>query len=146
MLSETQKQDNTDPKGQIRPPSRQHIVNWVEEAWTSIKSRKDMISKSFIVTGISTAYGSWEEKLIRNDDLRNEIDRELSAIFGKQLAINETCAGDDDPFDDVSSSSDSSMESDVCDPESFHSDIECSNSYLSAGEWSDIDSDCQFSP
>ena len=77
MLSETEKLDKENPKGKIPPPSRQLIVDWVEDAWANIKRRKDSIAKSFLVTGISHTFGTWEEELIRNDDLRREIDKRL---------------------------------------------------------------------
>ncbi len=64
MLSESEKQDKDNPKDKIPSHSRQLIVNW---AWANIKIRKEAIAKSFLVTG---AFGTWEEKLVRNDELR----------------------------------------------------------------------------
>lgn len=140
MLSETEKLEKQNLKDKIPPPSRQVIVNWVEDAWISIKSRKDAIAKSFLVTGISNAFGRWEEEMIRNDDLRKQIEEQLTAVFGSNQLSSITRA-DEDPFDGVSSESDSS------DSETCHNDIldfssECS---FSAGEWSDIDCDCELS-
>ena len=34
------------------------------------------------MTGISNIFGTWEEELIRNDDLRQQIDEQLRAVFG----------------------------------------------------------------
>ena len=66
----------------------------------------------------------------------------FTAVFGS-TQLTSVGRTDDDPFDDVSSDSDSS------DSEACHNDVldfsNCSESSVSAGEWSDIDSDCEFS-
>ena len=142
MLSETEKLDKENPKGKIPPPSRQLIVDWVEDTWANIKRRKDSIAKSFLVTDISNTFGTWEEELITNDDLRKEIDKQLTAVFGS-TQLTSVGRTDDDLIEDVSSDSDSS------DSEACHNDVlvfsNCSESSVAAGEWSDIDSDCEFS-
>ena len=143
LLSETEKLDQQNSKDKIPPPTRQLIVNWVENAWINIKSRKDSIAKSFLVTGISNTFGTWEEELIRNDDLRQQIDEQLRAVFGSDQ-LTSVARTDDDPFDDVSSDPDSS------DSDTRHSEVldfrgysECS---FSAGEWLSItDIDGEFS-
>ncbi len=81
----------------------------MEDAWTNIKIRKEAIAKSFLVTGISNAFGTWEEKLVRNDELRNEIDEHLSGVFGVNQLRTAANPLIDDPFDDVSSDPDSSV-------------------------------------
>ena len=54
------------------PPSRQDMVDWVEEAYKLISSDKDMVMRSFDVCGITTSNpakvrsGSFYEKCSRN--------------------------------------------------------------------------------
>ena len=57
---------------QIPPPSRQHMVDWVEKAYNAISSDIDMIKRSFDVCGITTTdksmvrNGSFYEKCMAN--------------------------------------------------------------------------------
>ena len=39
----------------LPPPSRQDMVNWVEETYRLISSDKDMVKRSFDVCGITTS-------------------------------------------------------------------------------------------
>ena len=54
------------------PPSRQDMVNWVEETYRLISSDKDMVKRSFDVCGITTSdpakvrSGSFYDKCMRN--------------------------------------------------------------------------------
>ena len=54
------------------PPSRQDMIDWVEEAYKLISSDKDMVIRSFDVCGITTSNpakvrsGSLNEKCMRN--------------------------------------------------------------------------------
>ena len=56
----------------LPPPSRQDMVDWVEEAYKLISSDKDMVMRSFDVCGITTSdpakvrSGSFYEKCMRN--------------------------------------------------------------------------------
>ena len=56
----------------LPPPSRQGMVDWVEEAYKLISSDKDMVMHSFDVCGITTSdpakvrSGSFYEKCLRN--------------------------------------------------------------------------------
>ena len=56
----------------LPPPSRQDMVDWVEEAYKLISSDKDMVMRSFDVCGITTLdpakvrRGSFYEKCMRN--------------------------------------------------------------------------------
>ena len=56
----------------LPPPSRQDMVDWVEEAYKLILSDKDMVMRSFDVCGITTSdpakvrSGSFFEKCIHN--------------------------------------------------------------------------------
>ena len=56
----------------LPPPSRQDMVDWVEEAYRLISSGKDMVKRSFDVCGITTSdptkvrSGSFYDKCMRN--------------------------------------------------------------------------------
>ena len=56
----------------LPPPSRQDMVDWVEEAYRLISSDKDMVKRSFDVCGITTSdppevsSGSFYDKCMRN--------------------------------------------------------------------------------
>ena len=56
----------------LRPPSRQDMADWVEEAYKLISSDKDMVIRSFDVCRITTSdpvkfrSGSFYEKCMRN--------------------------------------------------------------------------------
>ncbi len=104
MLQETEKLEGSE-KTKIPPAPRQEILNWIETAWKAIKEKPDQISKSFVVTGIGTVNGKWEESLIRNEELRQEIEQEL---FGSEQL---PCAPDGDPFDQFSSDFNSDSDS-----------------------------------
>ena len=74
----------------LLPPSRQDMVDWVEEEYKLISSDKDMVMRSFDVCGITTSdpakvrSGSFYEKYMRNakslieaNELENEDPFEL---------------------------------------------------------------------
>ena len=64
-------------------------------------------------TGISNALGTWEETLIRNDDLRAEIDDMMAEIFG-----DATLSTNSDPLASSNSENDSDSSSEVEDSDS----------------------------
>ena len=51
------------PAGNLRPPSKAIVVDWVKSAWQSVSS--DVIRKSFRVTGISLKTDGSEDSEIR---------------------------------------------------------------------------------
>ena len=74
----------------LPPPSRQDMIDWVEEAYKLISSDKDMVMRSFDVCGITTSdpakvrSGSFYEKCMCNaksiigaNELENEDTFEL---------------------------------------------------------------------
>ena len=73
-LSE-EEQQNEDFK--LASPSRQDIVNWVAEGFEYLKTRTEMIQKSFPVCGITTT----DPDKIRNDDLLKVV---VQYIFGEK--------------------------------------------------------------
>ena len=60
----------------IRPPSKQLLVDWISAAVEKLRERTDVIRKSFIVTGISTALNCRDDHLVRRDE--NECDSDNS--------------------------------------------------------------------
>lgn len=131
MIDETDKLQETD-NIKIPPPSRQHIVDWVETAWRAIAQKKDQVAKSFLVTGISNTSGQWEESLIRNEDVMLEIEKEMKSVFGEKQMAYES---DGDPFDQVSSSSDEECMDLTCSPSSASS---IDRESICCGEFSEI--------
>ena len=72
------------------------------------------IMKSFFVTGISNSNSTWEEKLFRDEDLREEIEGEMESMFGSDQVANTTFDSDDS--DDLLATDEefeSSCESDI---------------------------------
>ena len=45
------------PSQQIKRPTKQHIVNWIEEANSKLNSNACIVKKAFQVTGLSNALG-----------------------------------------------------------------------------------------
>ena len=56
--------------------------NSVCAAWLELAENVKMVKKSFLVMGISNALGGYEDHLVRNDDLKKEMDSILESIFG----------------------------------------------------------------
>ena len=52
MLEQSEKGD-----GKISPPSKQVIVNWIEDANSKLHSNPTIVKKSFLVTGLSNSLG-----------------------------------------------------------------------------------------
>ena len=74
------------------PPSHQMLVDWIADAWRDISCKGPAITKSFFVTGIGNVLGTWEETLIRSDDLQTAIDDMMAEVFG------DTPSADNDPL------------------------------------------------
>ena len=105
---EAARETSDDPRqfSKIPPPSRQMLVDWIADAWRDISCKGPAITKSFFVTGIGNALGTWEETLIRNDDLRAEIDDMMAEVFG-----DTPLSADTDPLASSDSESDSDSSS-----------------------------------
>ena len=69
----------------IKPPSKVHLLQWVKEAQDKISMNKIVIRKSFLVTGISNALGSDEERMIRDDELFQEVQDIMKDVFGNDI-------------------------------------------------------------
>ena len=87
------------PSQQIKCPTKQHIVNWIEEANSKLNSNVCIVKKVFQVTGQSNALGGHEHALIRDDALRNEIEEILGEVFGEgNMGYQPEEEADNDPF------------------------------------------------
>ena len=115
MLEQSEKSD-----GKISPPSKQVIVNWIEDANSKLHSNSTIVKKSFLVTGLSNSLGGHEDYLIRDDHTRREIEKVITEVFGEEdmgLKPHDD-QSDHDPFDSDDSSSekmDTHSESDIDD-------------------------------
>ena len=69
---------------------------------------------SFFVTGISNTNGMMDEKMFRDDDLREEIEGEMESIFGS-VQLASTAFDSDDSDDPLATDEEfeSSCESDI---------------------------------
>ena len=65
----------------IQAPSKQHLVDWITEAYRKIYLNQIIVKNSFLVTGLSNALGEHEDILIRNDLVREEIQKVLMEVF-----------------------------------------------------------------
>ncbi len=106
-------------KKRVTRPSRQLIVNWIEAAWNAIKTKQDLIKKSFIVAGIGNSLGEWNDSVTRNG-LQEEIEKEMGEM--NQLAVQDSANTFADVPDNASSSDNTDFESQemiIIDPSTF---------------------------
>ena len=68
----------------VKRPSKQQIVDWVEEANNFLNSYLSIVKKYFLVTGISNALGGKEDQLVRDDNVRKEIEEIIVEVFGEE--------------------------------------------------------------
>ena len=129
----------------IPPPPKQLIVDWVEAANGTLDANPTIVKKAFVVTGLSNSLGGHEDELIRNDDVRKEIDDIVGEVFGED-AMGFNAPNDqndeDDPFESDDSSSDingddSDEEDTTVGEQNTGSEIPCIGS---SSDGSDIDS------
>jgi hypothetical protein len=65
----------------IKKPPKQLTVTWIEEANERLDSNLCIVKKSFLVTELLNAL---EDNLIRNDEVRKEIDEiTIVEVFGE---------------------------------------------------------------
>ena len=74
---------------QIPPPSRQHMVDWVEEAYNAISSDIRMVKRSFNVCGIT----STDKNKVRNGSFYKSCIENASKHLEDEDDFDE-----DDPF------------------------------------------------
>ena len=149
--------------GKISPPSKQAIVNWIEEANDKLNSKPCIVKKAFLVTGLSNALGGYEDRLIRNDEMRKDIEKIINEVFGEEtmgFRLPDDDQSDNDPFEsddddedhsendeEVHSTHSSDIDCDAPEPESIvipdsdNSDYDSFEDSISAPSFEDLDSD-----
>jgi hypothetical protein len=81
------------PAGNLRPPNRNYVLQWIAEAWGKIST--ETIKQSFLVTGISSALnGSQDAKMF------SHIPEVMASIQQMQEQAAQDAAQDMDPFED----------------------------------------------
>ena len=78
------------------------VLDWIENANSTLNLNTSIITKSFLVTDLSNALGGHENDLIRNETVRKEIEEIISEVFGEETmgfqAQEESANQDSDPF------------------------------------------------
>ncbi len=86
-----------DQTAKIKTASKQQVLDWVVKAWDKLKDRKELITKSFQVTGITFT----DAAVIRNDSI---LQKALEAVR-QELTVteeeDEDVELDNDPFADI---------------------------------------------
>ena len=105
--------------GKIKPSTKQHLVDWIIEANEKLDCNNTIVKQSFLMTGISDALGGYESHIFCNDEVCQEILRE---VFGDQhigFDPSDHQCPSPDPFasDPVGDSDADGLASDTCDTE-----------------------------
>ena len=108
------KGDTPASKVKIPAPSKQTILDWIQVAWLELAQKVQAVKKSFLVTGISNALGGYENELVRNDELKAEIDSIMEYVFGSDPL--DGMESDEEP-DPLATDSDSDSLAANSDPE-----------------------------
>lgn len=87
--------DHTD---KINTASKQQVLDWVVNAWEKMKERKELITKSFQVTGITSS----DPSVVCSDDVL----KRAMEVVQKELSLAEEDKEDEidlaeDPFADI---------------------------------------------
>ena len=87
-----------DKTAKIKTASKQQVLDWVVIAWQEMKERKELITKSFQVTGIT----STDPDVVRSDEI---LKRAMAAVQ-RELCLAEEendddLTGSEDPFADI---------------------------------------------
>ena len=78
----------SDHTAKIKTATKQQVLDWVVNAWQRMKERKELITKSFQVTGITSS----DPDVVRSDDV---LKRALEAVQ-RELNLTETGEEDED--------------------------------------------------
>ena len=96
----------------IRAPSKQLVVDWVGSALDKLRTRPDLVRKSFVVTGISSALNGADDHLVRKDEPADDAsdddsDEEFLGFSPDEIAgtaeasvVSDYSDDDDDDDDD----------------------------------------------
>ncbi len=97
---ERKRAEGNTPASQMKIPAplKQMMVDWIVTAWLELAQKVDAVKKSFLVTGISNALGGYEDELVRNDELKAEIDELMESVFGSDPLKGMESDEDPDPL------------------------------------------------
>ena len=81
----------------VKPASRQTIINWIDAAISHLKSRPDMIKKSFMVTGICRSLDGSDDNNIRSSEVETEIAKahDVDESEGEESTIEDIADNED---------------------------------------------------
>ena len=108
---ERKRAEGTTPASEVKIPasSKQTMVDWITTAWLELANKVEAM-KSFLVTGISNVLGGYEDELMRNDELKSEIDSIMESVFGGLPLTGIDSDEEPDPLATDSDESDSEVE------------------------------------
>ena len=90
------------PSGNLKQPTRQYVIDWVSQAWSSIK--KDTLVHSFLVCGISNALDGSQDYLVSSDipniTMKMTNVKVQSLLMNKKTTVMLMHGRDEDPFSD----------------------------------------------
>ena len=102
MLAESERCESE----KIAPPSKTHVLQWINEAQILLEDNKTIVKKSFLVTGISNALGHFEDDMVRNQQTLDEIEEIMVEVFGDEIMGHQPQQSDNESGDPFSSDSD----------------------------------------
>ena len=77
------------------------VLDWIENANSTLNLNTSIITKSFLVTGLSNALGGHENDLTQNETVRKEIEEIISEVFREEtmgFQAQESANQNSDPF------------------------------------------------
>ena len=100
----------------IKPPPKSNLLEWIKAAQEKIESKGTIVSKSFLVAGITNS----ETEMIRSDEVYQEIQRIMEEVFGDTHVGYVDGEDPDDPFAELSD--DESVNSEETNPSDHNKD------------------------
>ena len=86
------------PSGNLKQPTRQDVIDWVSQAWSSIK--KDTLVHSFLVCGISSALDGSQDDLVSSNipNIEDEDEESEGAVTVDEEEDSSDVDGMGEPF------------------------------------------------
>ena len=82
----------------IKPPPKSNLLEWIKAAQEKIESKGTIVSKSFLVAGITDT----ETEMVRSDEVYQEIRTIMEKVFGDTHVGYVDGEDPDDPFAECS--------------------------------------------
>ena len=73
---------------QIKKPTKQHIVDWIEQANSMPSPNSCIVKEAFLVAGLSNILGGDEDSIIRDNTVHKEI-YELLVTFLERVGFSQ---------------------------------------------------------